>query len=77
MSEFAGMLQNFFYLLTALALGTVGYSVFERYMDSKDKKEVLKSIADTHNTAVTSMMSAHSVKQVKEATKEEDKQASK
>jgi len=73
MSEFATLLQNFLYVLTALALAYTGYGVFERYMDKQEKKEVLKSIADAHNTAVSSMMAIHSISKTGEAVEKSEK----
>ena len=73
MSEFITLFQNFLYVLTALALAYTGYAVFERYMDRQDKKEVLKSIADAHNTAVTSMMGIHSISKTSEAIEKAEK----
>jgi hypothetical protein len=67
MAEISTLFQNFIYVLTALALSFTGYQVYDRYMDRQDKKDVLKSIADSHNTAVSSMMGIHSMSKTKEA----------
>jgi hypothetical protein len=44
-----------------MALAFTGYEAYNRYMDRKEKQDVLKSIADTHQTAIASMMGIHSL----------------
>ena len=74
MTEFVTLFKDFIYTLVALSLAYAGYSVFDRYMERAERKEIMKSIADAHTTAVTSMMGIHSTSTVKEAIqKEEDK----
>jgi len=73
MSEFATLFEDFLYALTALALAVTAYSIYDRYIDRQDKKEVLKSIADTHNATLTSMMTIHSISKTGEALEKSEK----
>jgi len=61
------LFMDFIYTLTALALAFTGYNIYDRYMDRQDKKDVMRSIADSHNTALTSMMGIHSLSKTQEA----------
>jgi len=67
MSGIEPLFQDFIYVLTALALSFTGYNVFDRFLDRQDKKDVMRSIADSHNTALTSMMGIHSLSKTQEA----------
>jgi len=67
MSGIEPLFMDFIYTLSALALAFTGYNVYDRYMDRQDKKDVMRSIADAHNTALTSMMGIHSLSKTKEA----------
>ena len=65
-----------------MAMAFTGYEAYNRYMDRRDKQDVLKSIADAHQTAVTSMLGVHSISKTEDAIersekKGEDKQPSK
>jgi len=71
MAEFVTLFQDFLYVLTATILGTVAYGAFDRYMDRQDKKEVMRSIADTHQMTMNSMLGIHSVSKTQEAIRED------
>ena len=71
MTEFVTLFQDFLYVLTATVLATVAYGAFDRYMDRQDKKEVMRSIADTHQMTMNSMLGIHSVSKTQEAIRED------
>jgi len=73
MSEIITLFQNFIYVLTALALSVTAYGIYDRYMDRQEKKDVMKSIADSTQTAVTSMMGIHSVSKTEDAIERSEK----
>jgi len=70
MTEFVTLFQDFLYVLTASVLGFTAYSAFERYIDRQDRKDVLRSIADTHQMTMQSMLGIHSVSKTHEAIRE-------
>jgi hypothetical protein len=73
MSEFVTLFQNFLYAIVGMAMAFTGYEAYNRYMDRQDKKDVLKSIADAHQTAVTSMLGIHSISKTEDAIEKSEK----
>jgi len=73
MAEFVTLFQDFLYVLTASVLAFTAYGAFDRYMDRQDKKEMMRSIADTHQMTMQSMLGIHSVSKTQEAIKDSEK----
>ena len=73
MSEFITLFQDFLYVLMASILGYTAYSAFERYIDRQDRKDVLRSIADSHQMTMQSLLGIHSVSKTHEAMRESEK----
>jgi hypothetical protein len=73
MSEFITLFQDFLYVLSASILAFTAYGVYDRYMDRQDKKEVMRSIADTHQMTMSSLLGIHSVSKTEEAIEKSEK----
>jgi len=73
MSEFITLFQNFLYAIVGMAMAFTGYEAYNRYMDRREKQDVLKSIADAHQTAVTSMVGIHSISKTEDAIERSEK----
>jgi len=73
MSDFVTLFQDFLEIMLASILAFTAYNVYERYVDRQDKKDVLRSIADTHQMTMHSMLGIHSASKTHEAMKENEK----
>jgi len=73
MTEFITLFQDFLYVLTATVLAVTAYGVYDRYADRQDKKEMMKTIAETHQMTVQSMLGIHSISKTSEAIEKSEK----
>jgi Tfp pilus assembly protein PilE len=73
MSEFVTLFQDFLYVLTASVLAFTAYNVYDRYVDRQDRKDMMRSIADTHQMTMQSMLGIHSVSKTQEAIRDSEK----
>jgi len=73
MSEFITLFQNFLYALVGMAMAFTGYEAYNRYMDRREKQDVLKSIADTHQMTMQSMLGIHSISKTEDAIERSEK----
>jgi len=73
MAEFVTLFQDFLYVLTATVLATVAYGIYDRYADRQDRKDMMRSIADTHQMTMQSMLGIHSVSKTQEAIEKSEK----
>jgi len=73
MSDFVTLFQDFLEIMLASILAFTAYNVYERYVDRQDKKDALRSIADTHQMTMNSLLGMHSVARTHEAMEKSEK----
>lgn len=74
MSDLVTLFQNFLDVMLAGVLAYTAYSVFDKYIDRQDRKDAMKTIAETHQMAISSMMGIHSMSKTHEAINNSEKQ---